>query len=274
MASRAELDLRTLTSEPRAAAAVGELLIAVQGELGESILAVWFDGSIALDEFDPERSDIDLVVVTPNTPTEDEIVGLRTVHARSALTAPWGDEIETVYVSLAGLRSNAVNSGVLHLYVERGSGGELVSGPVDPGWLVHLRVLREHGRSITGPAPVDIVEAVSNDELKRVALWGVERWLERYREDPNALARLGTRVFAVLTMCRLVYTLRTGQVASKIAAARWALAAVPSGLAPVIEGAMAWRKDDVASARTTPDGARALIDWLGLLARPSKESGE
>ncbi len=59
--------------------------------------------------------------------------------------------------------------------------------------------------------------------------------------------------------CRLLYTLQTGQVVSKMAAARWALAAFPADVAPVIEAAMAWQK--AASVSATVDKTLAFIDW-------------
>jgi hypothetical protein len=260
-------DLSSLTLEP-ALTTVRDLLTTVSRELGNNFLAVWFDGSIALGAFDPQRSDIDLVVVTSDYPSVEETSGLRVAHARCAQGAPdWGDEIEIIYVTSAALQLRAVSSGVPHLYVERGSRGELRSGPLDPGWLVHLRVLREHGRSITGPEPIEMVAAVSDDELKRVAIWGAERWLTPHLEDPTTLARLGVRVFVVLTTCRLLYTLQSGQVVSKMTAARWALDAVPADLAPVIQGAMAWQKHDAVSESTTVKRTLALIKWTQSACR-------
>lgn len=262
MASNADLDLRILDSEADAAMSVRELLKSIQDVLGDNFLAAWFDGSIALGAFDPDRSDVDVVVLTRDTPSDEQISGIRSLHARLATAAgAWANEIETIYVALAGLRSRAVSVGINHLYVERGSGGKLMSAPLDRGWLVHLRVLREHGRAIVGPEPSGLVETVSDDELKRAALWIAEHWLTAYREDPAVLAELGARVFVVLTICRLLYTLQTGQAVAKMVAARWAIGMVPADLVPVIDGAMAWRKEDATSEKTTLEGTLALIAW-------------
>lgn len=262
MASNAELDLRILDSEPEAVTAVCELLSSIQEALQDNFLAAWFNGSIALGAFDPRRSDIDVVVVTRDPPSEEQTSAIRALHAGFA-TPPgaWGDEIETIYVTLAGLRSTAFSRKINHLYVERGSGGKLKSAPLDRGWLFHLRVLREHGRSIVGLQPLDVVEAVSDDELKVVALWIADHWLTAYRKDPAVLEQLGARVFVVLTICRLLYTLRTGQVTAKMTAARQAMGLLPPDLVPVIEGAMAWRKDNTASENPTLEGTLALMAW-------------
>jgi hypothetical protein len=263
VASNDELDLRILDSDPDAVTAVRELLASIREALQDSLLAAWFDGSIALGAFDPRRSDVDVVVVTRDTPSAEQTAAIRTLHARSATAAgAWADDMETIYVTRAGLRSTAVSRKINHLYVERGSGGKLKTAPLDRGWLFHLRVLREHGRSIVGPQPLDMVEAVSDDELKHVALWIADHWLTAYREDPAVLEQLGARVFVVMTICRLLYTLRTGQVVAKMTAAREAVGMLPRDLVPVIEGAMAWRKDDTASENLSLEGTLALMAWM------------
>ena len=47
------------------------------------------------------------------------------------------------------------------------------------------------------------------------------------------------RTYAVLTLCRILYTHRKGGVVSKPRAARWALRALPSGWRSLIRGALA-----------------------------------
>ena len=49
------------------------------------------------------------------------------------------------------------------------------------------------------------------------------------------------QAYAILTMCRALYTLETGAVASKPVAARWAQAALGTRRAVLIERALAWR---------------------------------
>ncbi len=60
-------------------------------------------------------------------------------------------------------------------------------------------------------------------------------------EDPSWLRDRECQAFAVLTMCRALYTLRHGAVVSKPAAARWAREALDYRWAAVIERALAWR---------------------------------
>jgi hypothetical protein len=173
-----EFDLGILTPYPDSLVAVRALLTSVQTVLRQNLVAIWFDGSLALGDFAADRSDIDLVVVCREFDSPSITSGLHAAHVRnSSNDLGWGDEIETIYVTEAALSPAAVRSETFHMYVERGTGGDLREGRLDPGWLVHLRVLREHGICIAGSAPNEVIGSVSDDDLREVARWSAQRWL-------------------------------------------------------------------------------------------------
>lgn len=253
------LDLRPLNPYPRVRRAVADLLNASRQPLEATLVGVCFDGSIALGDFDPSRSDVDLVVVTRGPLSAQAASELASIHRRVARAQPeWGEEIEVVYISEAGLHPGAVDQGVSHFYVERGSGGALQSGPLDPGWLVHLRVISRFGIGIVGRSIRAMVSPVSDDALRQLARFRAERWLPTYCGDPASLSRPGERAYVILTACRMLYTLRTGSVVSKMEAARWTRRLVDNSLASVINTAMQWRKDDHEMAGTPEDAVRLL----------------
>jgi hypothetical protein len=83
-------------------------------------------------------------------------------------------------------------------------------------------VLRERGITLLGPDPKTLIDPVSPDELRaamRVLLHG---WGAHFLEHPELLAGRGYQSYVVLSLCRLLYTLQTGEVVSKSAAAGWA----------------------------------------------------
>ena len=61
--------------------------------------------------------------------------------------------------------------------------------------------------------------------------------------NPEKLFHPGYQVYAVLTMCRILYTLEHGDVAKKTAAARWAQAKLGLKTAGLIGEALAWSHD-------------------------------
>jgi hypothetical protein len=52
------------------------------------------------------------------------------------------------------------------------------------------------------------------------------------------------RCYAVLTMSRMLYTIRHGAIAAKPVAARWAQEAVDSRWTPLIRSALAWSQEE------------------------------
>ena len=79
--------------------------------------------------------------------------------------------------------------------------------------------------------------------------------------DPSWLKRDDYQAFAVLSMCRIQYTLRTGNIASKPVSARLAQQESSQAYRVLIEQALAW---------THGDPFDRLDDTLGLI----RQTGE
>lgn len=230
--------------------------------LTRQVVGIYFDGSIALGDFDPARSDIDLVAVTHDPLSDSAAKEISAIHVTFARSSPaWGQETEVIYVSQRELSGQAVESRHIHRYVERGTGGLLQTGPLDLGWLVHLRVLSRQGITITGSDIRELVVPVSDEALRRVVVFGAENWLRPYCVDPSSLQRPGTRAFAILTACRMLHTFRTGAVVSKIEAAETTLRRVDFGHSNAIHAAIRWRKHDPDLA-ASPEEAVRLLEFV------------
>src|SRR5438477_10643633 len=75
------------------------LLAPAQTFLGSHFVGMYLLGSLALGDFDPHTSDIDLVIVT-DAPLPDELfVALQEMHARFAAGgSSWAERLEAVYI--------------------------------------------------------------------------------------------------------------------------------------------------------------------------------
>ena len=60
-------------------------------------------------------------------------------------------------------------------------------------------------------------------------------------DDPTRLHAGGYQAYAVLTMCRALYTMRHGTIVSKPVAARWAVRTLDKRWIGLIERALFWR---------------------------------
>jgi len=104
-----------------------------------------------------------------------------------------------------------------------------------------------------GPEPHTLFDPVDSADMNREGSAIAGRWLEQARADPSWLAWLHQRknqAFVVLTLCRLLYTLELGGVASKPGAARWAQQALDPRWDGLIEGAWTGQQEST----EIPDG--------------------
>ncbi len=206
------------------------LLPEVQAILGNQFIGMYLYGSLAYGGFDRD-SDVDFVVVTRQELTEMLFFGLQAMHAQIATLDSWcATQLEGSYIPLKALRQyDPVR--VLHLHIDRGRGECLQRMQIDDarlsrawwgGWVLLRAVLRENGISLTRPAPKTLIAPVSPEELRRATLAVLHGWLEPLLEDSHEIQNRGYQSYTVLTLCRTLYTLQHGNIASKQVAARWA----------------------------------------------------
>ena len=84
------------------------------------------------------------------------------------------------------------------------------------------------------------------------------------RTDPGWLGWLrepGSQAFVTLTLCRLLYTLATGGVASKPGAARWAQQALEPRWRGLVTRALAGQHDPVPPMEQDIAGTVALVHY-------------
>jgi hypothetical protein len=243
-------------------AALAELTAQIHMLLGAHCLGIYLSGSLALGDFDPKSSDIDLVIVTNGALTEDEVTALRALHSRfDAGDSPWAGKVEAVYVARAALCRPFPNP-TAYPQVERERG--LFVDQLEDGWLSQCYIVREHGITLYGPDPKTIFDPVDADALRRTVARIALMWQREARNDPTWIEWLRVRshqAFVTLTLCRLLYTLATGSVASKPAAARWAQSRLPARWAKLIESSPAGQYDRAMVLDSEVEDTIALVEF-------------
>jgi hypothetical protein len=100
--------------------------------------------------------------------------------------------------------------------------------------------------------------------MRRMVARIPEMWRSDAHNDPSWLDWLRVRrnqSFVVLTLCRLLYTLETGKVASKPAAARWAQEYLGERWTHLIECARAGNGDRSPAPETEVAETVALVEF-------------
>ena len=217
------------------------LLSSVQTILGNHFIGLYLYGSLASGDFDPQRSDIDFVVVTAAEIPDELLPALKAMHERIAANgSKWAAELEGSYISRPALRRYDPTQ-ARHPHLERG--GSLSVEQHDSDWIIQCHILREHGVVLAGPAPHTLIDPVLPNELRQAVLGILREWWATMLHDASSLRHLGYRAYAILTMCRALYTLEHGVIVSKSVAARWAQAALGERWAALIAWALAWPPD-------------------------------
>jgi hypothetical protein len=245
-----------------------ELLAGVRGVLGPRLVGMYLEGSLANGGFDA-ASDIDFIAATLEEVTGEQFAALQAMHDRLArLDNPWAIQLEGSYISLAALRRYDP-AHATHPNIERGEGERLKIVHHDYSGVVHRSILWEQGITLAGPPPRTLVDPVTPDDLRLAVRETLPVWGGRLVAGPSLLHYHGYRCYAVLTICRMLYTLQHGQIVPKAVAARWAQQALGPRWAGLIERAWAGRIG--LQGQTTDEDGRGALEFLQYALDGGKE---
>jgi predicted nucleotidyltransferase len=194
---------------------------AVEKILRSNLVGVYIYGSLTQGTFDPARSDVDCLVVVHRDLTQAQVRQLRAWLARAARTNSWIPRVQMQLLRRAWLlRPDA--RGYLYQF------GKLRRSGSDGNPIVWMNVLAT-GVTLAGPAAETFLPPITGDMFFDALVREVG-YLRAEITDPASEWRGRTfyRAYAVLTLCRILYSYRKGGVVSKPRAARWALRTLPT----------------------------------------------
>ncbi len=227
------------------------------GILGENFVGLYVYGSLATGGFDPDTSDVDFIVATHSPLTPEQLSALETLHHRLLIDGgSWAKKLEGGYVPLADLRRHNPNAGPF-LFINE---GQIYQAGLGADWAIQRHFLRTRPSTIVGPSLAAHIDPVSPEQIRDAVRLLFREWWMPMLDRPDQLGREDYRAFAVLTMCRALRLVGTGDMVSKPEAARWALEAVDARWHPAIRQAMAWKPGLPAP---TVDDVRAMIMATG-----------
>jgi predicted nucleotidyltransferase len=213
-----------------------ELLENIQAVLGSHFIGMYLDGSLTSGDFD-QASDIDFVVVTDEDISGDLFLALQAMHERiAAIDSIWAIQLEGSYISKHAIRRYDP-AHALHPNIERGEGEQLKMAVHAEPWAIHRNVLHQRGIVIIGPPPQTLIDQVSPDELRQAMIPQLDGWAAHFLDHPEDINFRGYQSYIVLSLCRILYTLKFGGVVSKPTAANWAKETFGEEWVPLIERA-------------------------------------
>ncbi len=225
----------------------------MQSILNDKLIGLYLYGSLATGDFDTDISDIDLLAALSSEITEAEFSALQQMHLDLIAEHPgWDDRLEIAYLTLDALQTFKTKVSPIGI-ISPGEPFHFVQGGKD--WLMNWYMVREVGVTLFGPLPAEVIAPISNDEFLdcirgHIRAW--PNWLEGMESRPS-------QAYAILTMCRGLYTLTHGKQVSKRQAALWAAGELPEW-STLIQNALLWRatyrQTDVDHAATLAETRR------------------
>ena len=215
------------------------LLLDAQAILGEHFIGLYLHGSLAYGDFNLQTSDIDFLVITDGVIPAETFLALKAMHARLFLSGlAWAQKIEGAYIPKDILRHHDPNAAPIPWL---GVDGHFALEKLGSDWILQRWILREKGIVVAGPPLQPLIDPVSADELREAVRGSLRDWWSPPFPSPERFASSEYQAYAVLTMCRSLYVLEHGRIASKPEAARWALETLGEPWHALVAAAADWR---------------------------------
>ena len=235
------------------------LLAGIRDKLGPNLVGVYLRGSLALSDFIPATSDIDVLAVTTSPVTVEEFTALVALHIDlAALPNPYANRLEIAYIDRAALKHFA--PGQHHPTL--GQAEALAWSEHRDNWIFERWTVRECGVTLLGPEPHTLIDRIAPEELRTAARSRLRDWAAwaDHPDDPDFLLPRSHKAYVIETMCRALYTVACSQLASKSRAVAWAIATLPEPWPCLVERSEMWRSDRTLDSATVPEVIR-FVDW-------------
>ena len=140
--------------------------------LGDHFIGLYLGGSLALGDFNPNRSDIDFVAVTVKELPIETISALEGMHTRLWNTgAKWARKLDGSYVPQQVLR-RWTSTDTPCPFVEEDQFYITNQGSA----VIQRHIIRQYGVVVAGPSPSTLIDPVDGDDLRNALRENLEKW--------------------------------------------------------------------------------------------------
>jgi predicted nucleotidyltransferase len=238
-----------------------ELLDGVKRALSENLLGFYLRGSLALGDFDPMTSDIDILVVTHRPVSSSEFDALSRMHSEVAVSdTRYANHLEVSYIDRAAIKRFAPGE---RYHPTVGADWPFGWAEHRANWILERWIVRERGVTLLGPDPKTLIDPIPPEELCAAVRDELRARLRDWAGGtsiPDWLLPRYYQAFEVETVCRALYTVARGELPTKARAVAWALEQLPEPWRSLVEQSQEWRSDSAEDASRVPE-VKAFVRW-------------
>ncbi|WP_127529443.1 aminoglycoside adenylyltransferase domain-containing protein [Paenibacillus kobensis] len=202
--------------------------------LKENVVGVYLHGSLAMGGFNPDRSDMDLLVVIQHKLTKEvqQQLAKMLLAAHDELPGGGGFELsvilESVVTDFIYPTPFEFHYSGYHREKYRTDEDYICGGFTDPDLAAHLTVIYHRGRTIIGKPIHSLFQPIKRD-------YYIQSIMNDIEEAPKSI--VDSPVYYTLNLCRVLMYMREGAVSSKEEGGEWGIATIPQ-YAVVIAGCL------------------------------------
>lgn len=189
--------------------------------LGSNLVGIYIYGSLTQAAFDPARSDIDIVVATRRDLDDEQFKRVGDWLSETAAENEWTKRLQMLILAKKDILT--MDARACHYQF-----GKLTRGGSDGNPIPWINILKS-GITLYGPPAKSFVPEITPDMLFETLVREVGYLREELIEKPDSEWRdvPKYRAYAVLTVCRILYSRQKSTIVSKPRAAIWALKNLP-----------------------------------------------
>jgi predicted nucleotidyltransferase len=243
------------------------LVLHLQEILKTNLIGIYLHGSLAMGCFNPQRSDIDLLVLTHWNLTPH----IRSFVAQALLTlSGFLAPVELSVLKRADLHPwrhpcpydfhfSESWRGDLERYLTDSAYHWATPKSGDSDLAGHITVLRSRGKVLCGPPIEKVFPEIPRADFLASILGGV------LSPEFGVTSEKAPPVYMVLNVCRTLAYLKTGQVLSKAEGGEWARENIPSQHRAIVEVALAAYREAGDDKALEIVDLRPFREWSGAV---------
>lgn len=215
-----------------------DLQSGIRAIFGNKLLGFYLYGSLVWGDFDYPISDVDTFAVIEQDIDENILLKLQQLHEQMVEKYPkWAKRIEVQYFSKIAVETICTQ---VHPVAVISSGESVHIVNSSPLWCANLYVIQEQGLCLYGVNQTEVIPFISKEYFVNIIKQHVNFWKTGIE---NTRYSRPYQSYAMLTLCRALYTITFGEQPSKKQAAEWVKKTLPQ-YADRIDKALQWRLID------------------------------
>ena len=185
----------------------------------DKIFGIYLYNSIAINAFDENKSDIDIVIIIKEDFTKDEVVELKNIHRELNKNFSYSKKMEGMYIKLKDISKT---NDLLEPYIYFENGRLHKPGYYDINYVTWW-TLKHNGIGINSPRVNDLNIKVDWEDILNTMNYNLNFYWKSKSNKKSIFILDYWIEFSVLTLCRIVNTLEYKEINSKLASANMAL---------------------------------------------------